>query len=172
MFNFRTVFPEIADRETRTVFVFPAEGAPDLVPPGGYVFDELYCEERRCDCRRVMINVYSVDTLAHVATINHSFEPPGPDAHVAEQTFLDPLNPQSEWAAELMALFLHTLATDDEYRRRLTRHYRIFKNAIDEPIHPVHRLLAKVDAAAAAREKPRRRSIPTPPPRRKKKRWS
>lgn len=172
MFSFRGVFPEIAKRELRIVFVFPAEGAPDVLPPGGYAFDELYCEERHCDCRRVMINVLSVETLAHLATINHSFEPPGPGAQVSEQTFLDPLNVQSQWAGELMDLFLHTIAKDDEYRHRLMRHYRIFKNAIEDPIHPVHRLLAEIDAAGSAGAKPRRRAIPTPPPRRKRKRWS
>jgi hypothetical protein len=172
MFSFRAVFPEIAGRETRTVFVLPAESAPNVVPPAGYTFEELYCEERRCDCRRVMINVYSLDTLAQVATINHAFEPPAADAHVTEQTFLDPLNAQSEWALNLMDLFVNTLTTDDEYRRRLIRHYHIFKNAINDAIHPVHRLLARADAAAAARQKSPRRSIPAPPPRRKKKRWS
>lgn len=171
MFKFRTAFPEVAERETRVVVVFPAESGHDLLAPGGYAFDELYCEERDCDCRRVMINVYSVDTLAHLATINHSFEPPAPGAVVSQQTFLDPLNVQSEYAAEIMDLFLHTLSVDDEYRRRLLRHYRIFKSAIEDPLHIVHRLLAGIDDAAA-REKPRRRSVPTPPPRRKKKRWS
>lgn len=172
MFKFRAAFPEIAERETRTVVVFPAEGARDLSSPDAYAFDELYCEERHCDCRRVMINVYSVNTLAHLATINHSLEPPLADAHVKPQTFLDPLNPQSEQAVEIMDLFVHTITVDDEYRRRLLRHYRIFKNAIDDPLHPVYRLLAQLDGAEAARETPRRRSIPTPPPRRKKKRWS
>lgn len=169
MFSFRTVFPEVAERETRTIFVFPAEETVDCLPPGGYVFDELYCDERNCDCRRVMVNVLSIETAKHVATINHAFEPPTPGGLVSEQTFLDPFNPQSEHAAELMDLFLHTLKTDGEYRRRLMRHYRIFKNAIEDPIHPVHRLLAGDDILSVTGKARCARIIP-PPPRRRKRR--
>jgi hypothetical protein len=168
MLNFRTVFPEIAQRETRLVFVEAAEGAADRLPPDGYAFDELYCDERDCDCRRVMINVYSVRTMNHLATINHAFERPPENAAVSEQTFLDPLNIQTPLAAELMDLFLYTLRVDDAYRRRLIAHYRIFKNAINDPIHPVHRLLGGLDLRSSARKAPARRIVP-PPPRRKKK---
>ena len=68
-----------------------------------------------------------------------------------------------------MDLFLHTLRTDEEYRRRLMRHYRIFKNAIDDPIHPVHRLLAGGDTFPMTGKARHPRIIP-PPPRRHKKR--
>jgi hypothetical protein len=59
MMRFGLLFPEVAARETRTAKVFEALDATDPrhLPADEYGFDELYCDERGCDCRRVMINV-------------------------------------------------------------------------------------------------------------------
>jgi hypothetical protein len=108
-------------------------GDPDYLPPDEYGFDELYCDERNCDCRRVMINVLARHTGRHVATINHAFEPPPKDELVPEQTFLDPLNRQSQWAPALLDLFVNVVLADENYRQRLIRHYHMFKNVVDDP---------------------------------------
>lgn len=172
MVRFSDLFPEVANRETRTVILEADERTPTPppVPPDAYLFDEMYCVERGCDCRRVLVNVYARSTRQHLATISHSFEPPEPGAFIREQTFLDPLLRQTRYSADLMDLFLHTLKVDEDYRQRLIRHYRMVKDATRDPSHPVH------GGAGAAPAEPlskraRRRSIPPPPPPRRGKKW-
>lgn len=163
MVRFGLLFPEVAERETRTVKVFEAlpEGDTRYLPVDEYGFDELYCDERGCDCRRVMINVLARRARQHVATINHAFQKPVKDDPVPEQTFLDPLNRQSSLAPALLELFVNVVLADEDYRRRLVRHYGMFKDVVNAA-HPVHRLLRLPDADVTAA---RGRSIPPPPPR-------
>lgn len=173
--RFALLFRDVAERETRTATVLAPLALTDglHLPVDEYGFDEMYCEERGCDCRRVMINVLARHTQQHVATINHAFEKPASDALVPEQTFLDPLNRQSPWAPAILELFLNVVLADKDYVQRLHRHYRMFKNVVNDPSHPAHRLLRVPDAAAAAEEGASRgRSITPPPPRSgKRKRW-
>jgi len=42
---------------------------------------------------------------------------------------LDPLNPQTEYSAELLNLFQHVVLKDPAYIRRLRRHYEMFREA-------------------------------------------
>jgi hypothetical protein len=143
MMRFGLLFPEVAERETRTAKVFESLPVTDPrhLPVDEYGFDELYCDQRGCDCRRVMINVLGRQSREHVATINHAFERPAKDEPVPEQTFLDPLNRQSPLAAALLDLFVNVVLADGDYRQRLLRHYRMFKNVVEDPAHPAHRLL-------------------------------
>lgn len=168
MLRFGSLFPEVAERETRIARVSEAvpPGDPDYLPADEYGFDELYCEERDCDCRRVMINVLARYAGRHVATINHAFEPPVKDDPVSEQTFLDPLNRQSQGAPALLDLFVNVVLADKNYQERLIRHYRMFKNVVDDPAHPAHRLLRQLHSNG-----PHVRTIPPPPRRGKRKRW-
>lgn len=70
-----------------------ARGHEEL-PDDEYGFIELYCTDRECDCKRVMINVIATASQEHLATINYGFDPnddmSGP--------FLDPLNSQSNYS--------------------------------------------------------------------------
>ncbi len=81
------------------------------VPPGeplpadSYVFVEAYCVGPDCDCQRAMLNVMSVSQRIQVATINHALQPPGGGEFSEDGTFLDPLNPQSQYSDQLLALF-------------------------------------------------------------------
>jgi hypothetical protein len=168
MLRFGVLFRDTAERETRTARV-PGTLSPDnpnYLPADEYGFDELYCDERNCDCRRVMINVLARHAGRHVATINHAFEPPPKDELVSEQTFLDPLNRQSPWAPALLDLFVNVVLADENYRQRLIRHYRMFKNVVDDPAHPAHRLLRQPESNG-----PPVRTIPPPPRRGIRKRW-
>ncbi|MGA2441650.1 MAG: hypothetical protein ABSH08_11870 [Tepidisphaeraceae bacterium] len=136
-------FRELAERETRTVILkAPALQYGRLVLPADeYGFDELYCVERACDCRRVMINVLARHARAHVATINHAFDPPSHDYDPPDQTFLDPLNRQSEWSDALLDIFVNVVLADSAYRQRLLRHYNLFKEAVADPSHPCQRFV-------------------------------
>lgn len=180
MMRFRVLFRELGTQETRTVHVLESSPSNYDLPVDEYGFEELYCTERRCDCRRVMINVLARYARRHVATINHAFEKPAKDAHVPEQTFLDPLNSQSELAPMLLKLFAEVVLSDPGYRQRLVRHYHLFKRVVDDPAHPDHRLTREgfdpeidVEPDQPAAAGPRRRTpiLPPPPRRGKKKKW-
>jgi hypothetical protein len=163
MLEFRHLFPEIGMDETRSAII-PKGGAS--LPRGQYFFLEAYCTDKGCDCRRVMLRVMwtPVEEGApgpqivpkEVAWILHAFEPPPPDAHVPEQTMLDPLNPQSELAEGVLDLFNETVIQDPAYRERLVRHYRMVKDAIATKGHPIHRQIA---AAASARRRSRSKGV-------------
>jgi hypothetical protein len=149
MVAFFLLFPEIAKRETRELTVLPP-GFPSpspRIPPGQYAFVELFCVEPVFDCRRVMIKVICRERRAHLATINHAFEPP-PKGDIMEeegQTFLDPLNTQSEFSADFLDLFLDVVLPSPDYAKRLERHYHLVKSALSDPHHPVH---ARISAKA------------------------
>jgi hypothetical protein len=51
---FHDLFPEMAERETRSVIV-PPGSPPSGLPPGQYAFLEMFCNEKGCDCRRVFL---------------------------------------------------------------------------------------------------------------------
>ena len=56
------------------------------------------------------IHVFDAEARQHVASINHAFEPPAPPFDDEGQTFLDPINPQSELSDALLGLFrIHPL---------------------------------------------------------------
>jgi len=64
-------FPEVGARETRSIFVYGHDDLPD----GEYGLLELYCDEKDCDCRRVIFNVVEVSKPDKVlATINYGWE--------------------------------------------------------------------------------------------------
>jgi hypothetical protein len=122
---FYKFFPDVADEETRTLFIDEGPG----IPAGEYVFVDAYCTDPDCDCQRVMLNVIE-RKRGIVATISYGFNPAKIPAYLEEPNpFLDPLNPQSEYAEELLALF-QEVVLDDEYEERLKRHYRMVKDAV------------------------------------------
>src|SRR5579862_8906896 len=103
MFKFRALFPDVAAKETRLLTVSIA----GPIPPDRYVFDEYYCVEAKCDCRRTVLKVLAIGKGECVATINHAFEPPSKSWDTDDgQTYLDPLHKQAPFAFALKELFL------------------------------------------------------------------
>jgi hypothetical protein len=125
---FISLFPEVARHETRSVTLTAGSVVRGDVrpPPDDYGFLEHYCADPACDCRRVILAVMSRSQARQVGTISHSFEPPGRGALIKEQTFLDPLGPQSPFSPGLLAVF-QDIVLDAEYAARLVRHYRMVK---------------------------------------------
>jgi len=160
MLPFHELFPEIGLSETRSARVLQKD---EKLPADSYGFVELFCVDPKCDCRRVMINVLSEDRPAHLATINHAFEPPGPDAAMPDQTFLDPLNRQSRHSQALMDLFKKLLSLDDAHRQRIERHYRMVKDALADPVHPIHAIVRSAGAANGTQKLARRAIDPYAP---------
>ena len=134
MIPFGSVFREIAARETRSVRISESSEhqGPFDTPAGEYAFLEHYCDEAGCDCRRVMLAVVSRASMAPVAWISHSFDPPKPGAHIKEQTFLDPMFKHAPYGRDLMRIFLARVL-DEPYDARLRRHYRMIKDHITGP---------------------------------------
>src|SRR5690242_18644458 len=96
---FASRFPEL--KETR-VNMFQDENHP---MKGRYAFEELYCNDGSCDCRRVILQVVDEsDPRRVVASINYGWESPSyyarwmgseADSRGMAGASLDPMLPQS-----------------------------------------------------------------------------
>jgi hypothetical protein len=128
---FYDLFPEIAERESRSLHVRD-DGEEGDLPAGNYLFLELYCTDPDCDCQRVLLSV-TERRLGIVATISYGFNPAQfPGFFDDLEPFLEPLNHQSQFAEELLAMFKE-IVLDDEYEERLKRHYHLVKSAVQSP---------------------------------------
>jgi hypothetical protein len=134
MVPFMSLFPDLGIEEMRTATVLGDETLPD----GQYGFLELYCDDPRCDCRRVVIQVVTPQSGSKIwATINYGWESAayyakwmGSKALAKEcqGPTLDPLNRQSRYAPALLDLF-QVVISDRLYVERLKRHYEMFRAA-------------------------------------------
>ena len=150
MMPFDSVFHDVANKETRTLQVTSAANVPGL-PVGDYMLRELYCNEPRCDCRRVLLHVHWDDLRGPVvASINYAFDPPAEDDWMAQeegQIFLDPMNPQSRLSEPLFDVVWRMIGNDLEYQERLERHYAAFKEVVDDAGQPKYHIV-RIEAHA------------------------
>jgi hypothetical protein len=134
-------FPEIAEKETRTLIVF---GHPKL-PDDEYALIEAYCNEPDCDCRRVFFNVASWRTKEVLAVIAYGWESKKYYAkwfgdydpaiiRGLQGPTLNSASHQSKLAPALLTEVTHVLQ-DKNYVDRLKRHYRMFKALVDSEPH-------------------------------------
>lgn len=137
MMAFDHVFWEIARSESRAIQTIDHRRRPAT-----FLFREFYCADPGCDCRRVVLHMHWVEEKRIAASINYAFEPSR--RRDEPQISLDPLNPQSEDAEDLLGLFTDVIRKDREFRERLVRHYEMWKQVVDDPSHPEH---AKVRGA-------------------------
>jgi hypothetical protein len=126
MSDFFEKFPKLAETELRNITILPGSNSP--LPPDCYGFLELFCDERDCDCRRVMISVFAEKQRQFVAHIGLGFDS---DDSLAGP-FLDPINPQTRHAPELLNTFTDMINYDPAYLRRLQRHYVMFKEKVEK----------------------------------------
>jgi hypothetical protein len=135
---FHARFPEIAKKETRTIIFI---NDPDL-PQDTYTLFESYCNEPDCDCRRVFLNVYSGQREEIMAVVAYGWESRefyrewfrGDDPEIIKVLKGPALNlssPQSELAPMLLEK-IKLILNDQAYVSRLKRHYRMFKETVDE----------------------------------------
>jgi hypothetical protein len=105
-----------------------------------YAFLEHYCPDQSCDCRQVFFQVVAKNQPGRIfASINYGWEKESFyrkrfawDLDAARQIVrghLDPINEQSEFAAEFLELF-KSVVLDEPYRLRLRRHYRLLREAV------------------------------------------
>jgi hypothetical protein len=132
---------------------------------GSYGLLEFYYPDPNCDCRRVMLNIAEErGPDRFLASISYGFDRNAEDAG----PFLDPLNPQSRYAEELLQLVEETVLSDPRYVARLERHYHLVKEAASDPTHPAYDKLQKVladDADSFPLPRPARRTRKKPRPR-------
>ena len=132
---FYTRCPDVAEAETRRIQI--SESHSEL-SAGDYHFIEFYCTDRKCDCRRVLLNVCEASRMGlGLASINFGWESEefytrwmhGDDemARQVRGAELDPLNRNGAEAEALLDLFRTTLLPDQAYVSSLARHYRMFK---------------------------------------------
>lgn len=119
---YSAIFPH-TEESTMTLKLDKKKGG---IPKGQHVFLELYCTDKGCDCRRVIVVVVN-DRKETEAFISMGFDKkdsmPGP--------FLDPLNHQEPYADEMLALFVELLNGNHEYVASLHRHYCEVRTKID-----------------------------------------
>ena len=137
---FHEFFPEVAERETRSVTVL--DESKTGVPPGEYGFLEMFCNESGCDCRRVLLYVVSTARNDVQAVIAYGWESPAfyakwmgdNDPEVIDSLRGPCLNlgsPGSDAAPAILELFRDVLLQDASYVDRIKRHYRMFREKVD-----------------------------------------
>jgi len=139
---FHNCFPEVAERETRSIAVPP--GSDLGLPTGEYGFIEMYCDERGCDCRRVLFQVISRRQEKVEAVIAWGWEDvdfyakwfkygDAADAAELKGPVLNLGSAATELAPALLELVRNVLLKDPEYVERIKGHYKMFKDKVDQP---------------------------------------
>ena len=137
---FHNYFPDIAERETRTVTVF--ENSKFNLPPAQYYFLEMFCDEPGCDCRRAFFTVKSSLQKDIKAVIAWGWETPefyakwmGDNDPLIIRDLIGPTlnlgSPQSKLAPALLDVFRTVLLEDAVFVNRIKRHYAMFRKKID-----------------------------------------
>ena len=130
MIPFHEKFPEIAEKETRCVILTENKH----LPAGEYFLLESYCDDLKCDCRRVFINVQHNGKIA--ATIGYGLESLefhkkwiGDDdlAKDVKGPILEFGCVYTKYAPALLKLFKDIVLKDEIFIELLKRHYAIFK---------------------------------------------
>lgn len=143
---FHDYFPEIAERETRTITMFP--GSNVGLPAGEYAFLEMFCDEPGCDCRRVFFYVISSVTREVEAVVAYGWD--SPDFYAKWLKYDDDLltvanlkgpilnfgSPQSRLAPAILDLVQDVLLQDNAYVNRIKHHYKLFREKMDRIQNP------------------------------------
>jgi len=134
---FYTYFPEIADKETKVIQILKFR--IDTPPIGAYAIAESFCDDKKCDCRKVMFNVIAIDRPGDIlATVGFGWESipfyttwVGGDRELAKQmvgTYLEPICIQSQYSKYFLGL-IADMVKEETFRSRVLRHYQLFRKA-------------------------------------------
>jgi len=136
--SFFKIFPELADSELRNITILNSDNP--FLPDDQYLFVEYYCCNPDCDCRMVTIKILNEDG-DDFATILYGWE--SIDYYeawgVPRETAMEMVRPslcliseQSRAAGYFLEQFSSMIDEDVEYRERLKRHYRLFRDTLPE----------------------------------------
>ncbi len=137
---FDEYFIELAEAETRIITIPP--GGSLGLPADAYLFRELFCNERGCDCRRVFFSVISESQARTEAIVAYGWETKAFYARWLGNSDLDNLiemqgpilnlgSPQSPLAPAILRLTKEVLLKDSAYLERIKRHYALFRQKIE-----------------------------------------
>jgi hypothetical protein len=137
---FDEYFRELAAAETRVLTIPP--GGSGGLPADSYVFREMFCNERGCDCRRVFFSVISESQQRTEAIVAYGWETKafyakwmgGADLATLVEMQGPVLNfgsPQSPLAPAILRLTEEVLLKDPAYLERIKRHYALFRQKIE-----------------------------------------
>jgi len=132
---FHGKFPKVAEEES--IYIFAPKDNAFGIPEGNYLFVELYCNELKCDCRRVFLEVFS-DIDESLATICWGWETMAfyqkwlgfSDKEMIKDLKGPALNTsshQSDIAPALLKFTSEVLLKDEDYVATIKKHYLMFK---------------------------------------------
>ncbi len=132
MESFFSKFPDIAQKETRSITVLDDSYGLKI---GQYTFVELFCSKADCDCRRAMISVFGPNDKLY-ATLGYGWEEAKfySDWMFGDEEFgemvsgahIYELTPQTEYSDQLLSFF-KGMVEDASYANRIKSHYELFK---------------------------------------------
>ncbi len=140
--SFHHYFPEIAEKETRTMTIIRDD---DVIPKSSYGLVELYCNDPDCDCRRVFFDIYDWERGKSMAVIAYGWESAefyrkwlrrdDPETiRELQGPILNFGSPQFKFAPAFLKLVKGVVLSDPVYIERLKSHYQVFKEKVD-PTH-------------------------------------
>jgi hypothetical protein len=136
-------FQRLASTETRSLTIL--NGNDFNLPADKYTLLELYCNDKNCDCQRVMFDVISEKHNELVAVVAYGWESQefyykwfgGSDRSIASLAVkemhgitLNSGSQQSKLAPAILEVVRWALK-DQAYVDRLKRHYQIFKENVE-----------------------------------------
>ena len=128
-------FPEIAEKETRCILMPKGKDLPE----GHYYFPESFCNDKECDCRRAFINVIFEEEP--IATIGFGwedlkfYEKWANDKSMANDLkgpILELGGIRTKYSENALNLFKEALMQDKLFLERLPKHYKMFKEILDD----------------------------------------
>lgn len=137
--SFHDKFPSVAEKETREIIVF--KNNEYGLPADTYIFVEMFCNEKACDCRRAFFTVFSEQQKKAMAVICWGWENATfykkwmgyADKQMLAELIGPALNegsPQSSLAPALLNMFKKLLLKDEIYTNRVKNHYTMFKKKL------------------------------------------
>lgn len=112
------------------------------LPAWDYSFLEMFCNEKGCDCRRVMFSVVSSHREGLQAVVNWGWEDEdfyakwlgevNPDlVEEMKGPCLNLASPQSDLAPAILDLTKNVLLNDPAFVERIKRHYAMFRKKVE-----------------------------------------
>jgi len=130
--------PELAEKETRMVIVMHEN---KQLPPGEYAMLESYCNDKKCDCRRVFINVECTGKI--LATIGYGwedikfYEKWAGDSDIAKDAkgpILELGGVYTNMSNDILKFFKEIMLMDETFLNRLRSHYAAFKSSLQDGV--------------------------------------
>lgn len=133
-------FPKLNSSEFRNIFILNNESYKPI-PKGNYAFLELFCEDKNCDCRNVMIYVISEEANKPWAILRYGWESKkfykewcGADNELAQNfpgVFIDMFSPYNDISKNFLKIYTDLIKKDRQYAKRIEKHYQMFKEKIE-----------------------------------------